>query len=76
MRFIHKLRLNFVSFFNQNIKESKYIKKRRKNRQRENIVIMCIRFQSLRKAKEGWRASPSLQALAHVMNEDPLLCGV
>ena len=36
---------------------------------------MCIRFQSFRKAKEGWRASPSLQALAHVMNEDPLLCG-
>ena len=26
MRFIHNLRLNFVSFFNQNIKESKYIK--------------------------------------------------
>ena len=36
---------------------------------------MCIRFQSFRKAKEGCRASPSLQALAHVMNEDPLLCG-
>ena len=32
MRFIHNLRLNFVSFFNQNIKESKYIKKNKGGR--------------------------------------------
>ena len=36
---------------------------------------MCIRFQSLRRPKKAGEHLPSLQALAHVMNEDPLLCG-